>query len=113
MFNNVVKVITFIAVFLRGAVLSDPLSCVMLTQTAIWTRQRCSFTSGTPYPIVVTDGRFPPGNTSRLVCNDKVCHLSSLLSQDSKGGVIRHHALDGLHNHLDLNSIKVWIQVPN
>jgi hypothetical protein len=83
----------------------------MLGQMAIWIRQRRSFTSDMPCPIVVTDERFPSENASRLLCNNKVYRLSSLLSQDSKGGAIRRHALDGLHNHLDSNSIEVWIQI--
>jgi hypothetical protein len=112
-FSNVAMVILFTAVFPRGAILSDTPSYVMLGQMTIWTHRRRSFTSDTPCPIIVIDGRFPPWNANRLLCNDKVCHLSSLLSQDSKGGAIRHHTLDGLHNRLDLNNIEVWIQVPD
>jgi hypothetical protein len=79
-FNNVVKVIPFMTVSPRRAVLSDTPSCIMLEQMAIWTHLRRSFTSGTPCPIVVTDERFPSGNASRLPCNDKVCRISSLPS---------------------------------
>jgi hypothetical protein len=35
--------------------------------------------------IVVANGRFTSGNTGRLFYDDKVCRLSPLLSQDSKG----------------------------
>jgi hypothetical protein len=34
-----------------------------------------------------------------------------LLSQDSMAGAIGRHALDGLHNRLDLDNIEVRIQV--
>jgi hypothetical protein len=84
-FNNVAEVIPFMVVFLHGAVLSDAPSSIMLGQMTIWTCRRCSFTSGTPCPIIITDGRFPPGNVGRLLYNDKVYRLSPLLSQDSNG----------------------------
>jgi hypothetical protein len=49
----------------------------------------------------------------QFLCDDKVCRLSPLLSQDSKGGVIGRHALDGFHNSLDPNDVEVRIQVPD
>jgi hypothetical protein len=35
------------------------------------------------------------------------------LSQNSKGGAIRCHTLDDLHDHLDPHDIEVRIQIPN
>jgi hypothetical protein len=81
-----VEVIPFMTVFPHGVVLSDASSCIKIKQTAIWTYRPRSFTSGMPCLIVVAEGRFPSGNVDRLFCDDKVCRLSPLLSQDSKGG---------------------------
>jgi hypothetical protein len=51
------------------------------------------------YPIIIADGRFPPGNAGQLLYDDKVCRLSPFVE------------LDGLHNHSDSNSIDVRIQI--
>jgi hypothetical protein len=54
-FNNVVEVIPFMAVFPRDAVLGAAPSYIMLEQTVIYTCQRRSLTSGMPCPIIVAD----------------------------------------------------------
>jgi hypothetical protein len=100
-------------VLLHSAILHDAPSHIVLGQMVIWSSRRCSFTSATPCPIIVADRRLPSGNASRLLCNNEVCHLNPLLSQSSKGRVIRRHLLDGLHNSLDMHDVEVRIQVPN
>jgi hypothetical protein len=111
-FDVVVEVIPITVVFPRGTVLSDAPSRNVLSQMAIWTSRRCSFTSGMPCPIIVADERFPLGNAGRLLCDDEVHRLSPLLSQNSKGRATRCHPLDGLHNSSDLHGIEVRIQIP-
>jgi hypothetical protein len=104
-----VEVISIAAILLCGVILGDATSRIMLRQMVIWIGRQHSLTLDTPCPIVVADRRFPLRNADRLLRDDKVCLLSPLLSQDTKGGAIGHHALDGFYNILDSDGTEVRI----
>jgi hypothetical protein len=85
-FDDIVEVVLIATVFPRDVGLSDAPSRIMLDHMVIWTSRRCSFASSMPCPIVVTDRRFPPRNTSQLLCDDEVRRLSPFMSQLSEFG---------------------------
>jgi hypothetical protein len=113
--NDVAEVIIVVARFPQMAVLSYPSSRVVVSQTVVAASRGCCFTSGSPRPIIrsITDIRLASRVAGQSLCYAIVCCLSPLLCQSNKGRAFRCHALNRLHNSLELHGVEVWIQIPD